>query len=219
MYFIFGTILINNAFQFSTFEVWKHSRTEVEIISPRGRVHRRSSLSRSDDVVCHNFTSDRIKGAAARPTTKILLLAHEHRSCSRKSRAPPPLLRSALRGCRCTGAYSRDPASPRRPYNRSDPSSLPAIWLSWKSMRGRLSVPRVSPPPLLRGVAALNFRNNLFPSLRFLFSFFLELLNFLWISVRSLIKKSSFTRGIFPLRLFNLRKFLSLLCNILLLLE
>lgn len=57
--------------------------------SPLGRVHRRSSLSRSDDVVCHNFTSDRIKGAA-RPTRKILLLAHERRCCSRKSRVPPP---------------------------------------------------------------------------------------------------------------------------------
>lgn len=89
MYFIFGTILINNAFQFSTFEVWKHSRTEVEIISPRGRVHRCSSLSRSDDVVCHNFTSDRIKGAAARPTTKILLLAHE--PLAPGSLAPLPL--------------------------------------------------------------------------------------------------------------------------------
>lgn len=40
---------------------------------PRRRVQRRSSLSRWNDVVCHNFTSDGIKGGGAgrRPARKI----------------------------------------------------------------------------------------------------------------------------------------------------
>lgn len=59
--------------------------------SPLGRVHRRSSLSRSGDVVCHNFTSDRIKGAA-RPTRKIhaheLLPEVSRSSSSSRGRGP-----------------------------------------------------------------------------------------------------------------------------------
>lgn len=121
--------------------------------SPLGRVHRRSSLSRSDDVVCHNFTSDRIKGAA-RPTRKILLTNAAVAPGSLASLLLLLLLlwgrgASAARlGCRCTGASSSPYASPRpeerRPYNRSD-LSLPAIWLSWKSMCGRVSVRFPSP--------------------------------------------------------------------------
>lgn len=122
--------------------------------SPPGRVHRRSSLSRSDDVVCHNFTSDRIKGAAARPSRKILLLAHEHRSCSRKSRVPPPLLRSGGQPCaprlqvhRCTlePLWAMLPHGPRNGARTTD---LTPRFLQFGFLENQCAVPIVRPSPL-----------------------------------------------------------------------
>lgn len=119
-----------------------------------GRVHRRSSLSRSDDVVCHNFTSDRIKGAAARPSRKILLLAHEHRSCSRKSRVPPPLLRSGGQPCaprlqvhRCT----LEPLWAMLPHgqrNGARTTDLTPRFLQFGFLENQCAVPIVRPSPL-----------------------------------------------------------------------
>lgn len=72
----------------------------------RRRVQPRSSLSPANDVVCHNFKSDRIKGAArSSGSQKNCPLTN----CSRKSRVLRWRTRSSKPdgvGCRCTGVSS-----------------------------------------------------------------------------------------------------------------